>query len=309
MATVSSGCFGKLPLAGDFLRVNAGGPEVADLDQWIQEGLSAVKAKLGPAWDRAFDASEPKRFVYVPEKAERMLVGVIVPSRDQTGRRYPMCIFLRVERQGRSESAARLPAQCATFFEAALDLARGGWADGDAKAFLARVERLADAVGDPSAGRDDLVRRWETRTVADFSTALFGEASQERISALGNALDVLLPALRASGTTLGFGLKCPLSTDDLADVAFWCEFTARLAHRDLGDPFLFWSRSVLLASYRRPSPKVWLSFLDPTHDDEWWYDLAGARTAKPFASGHVTALLEEGSRSLASLLAAAEEDP
>ncbi len=309
------GCFGKLPIAGDFLRVNAGGPEAADLDQWIQEGLSAVKAKLGPGWERAFDASAPQRFVYVPDKAERALAGVMVPSRDQTGRRYPMCIFLRVERDGQSGASGWVAARYASFFEAAVELARAGWGDADAKGFLARVERLADRSVDASGARADLERRWEARTLGEFCRDLFGDEAGPRASALGGALDALLPALRADGAKPSFGLKYPLSNEEEADVAFWCELTSRLTRRDLGDPFLFWSsrpvprRCVLLASYRRPNPKAWLSFIDPAYDDDWWYDLAPTETGKPSSSGTVSALLEDRSRSLASLLAAAEVDP
>lgn len=289
MSETSVGCFGKLPIQGDFLRLNAAGSEVAELDQWVQEGLHTAKSKLGNRWEETFAASDPWQFVYTAEKADRFLVGVSIPSRDQSGRRYPLFLFLRVDRSRLPCPVYFAPMLFSSFWPAARELGRNGWAGLDGKTFLSRVERLPVAPGDAATVRTDFARRLESRSAPEFWTDLFGEARRDRLGALGRNLRGLTASLRATaGAKVGFGFTVPLSRDDDHegdDIPFWCELLGRAARRDLGDPILLWSRRpakghpTLWVSYRRPGPKTVLALIGAPVDDESWYDLAPERRA------------------------------
>jgi type VI secretion system ImpM family protein len=43
---LSAGCFGKLPIHGDFIRHNVG-PEVDKLDEWLQGGIVSSRTGRG----------------------------------------------------------------------------------------------------------------------------------------------------------------------------------------------------------------------------------------------------------------------
>ena len=289
MSEYSVGCFGKLPIQGDFLRLNAAGPEVAEFDQWVQEGLHAAKSKLGARWEETFDASDPWQFVYPAEKAGRFLVGVSIPSRDQSGRRYPLFLFLRVDRSQFPCPAYFAPMLFSSFWPAARELGQNGWVGLDGKTFLSRVERLSVVMGDAVTVRTDFARRLERRPAHEFWSDVFGESRRERLDVLDRNLRGLTASLRATaGATIGFGFTVPLSRDgeyEGDDIPFWCAVLGRAAQRDLGDPILLWSRRpakvrpALRVSYSRPGPKTVLALIGAPVEDESWYDLAPERRA------------------------------
>lgn len=80
--------FGKLPRRPDFLAVHTGHPVVQEFDRMLQEGLKEVAGT--PGWEAAYDAAPPVDFYYASRDGAWAFVGVLVPSRDQAGRRYPL---------------------------------------------------------------------------------------------------------------------------------------------------------------------------------------------------------------------------
>ena len=49
-----TGCLGKLPCHGDFLRLNAAHEELRWMDSWVRQGIAESYRILGPAWAPAF---------------------------------------------------------------------------------------------------------------------------------------------------------------------------------------------------------------------------------------------------------------
>src|SRR5580700_3030409 len=88
--------FGKTPRMGDFLRVGAGGPAGEALEQWVEQGLGLAEAKRGSAWPGIYAAGATYAFVFRPPRtsiAKEALVGVIKPSVDAVGRRFPLVVY------------------------------------------------------------------------------------------------------------------------------------------------------------------------------------------------------------------------
>ena len=83
--------FGKLPAHGDFVARGLSAEARDALDMWLSEGLAASRDALGPDFDDLYDRAPPWRFV-LPEDG---VAGVLVPSMDRAGRRYPL--WLAVE--------------------------------------------------------------------------------------------------------------------------------------------------------------------------------------------------------------------
>jgi type VI secretion system ImpM family protein len=83
------GFFGKVPSRGDF--VSAGLPRdfVSSWDTWISSSLPAAIAALGDGW---LDA--PVRHFQVAPKAfgADAVTGVLLPSVDKVGRRFPLTL-------------------------------------------------------------------------------------------------------------------------------------------------------------------------------------------------------------------------
>src|SRR5262245_45252092 len=89
--------FGKLPARRDFVRIGGSFP---GFERWLEEGLEATAARGGPL------PRMPVRF-YLPglgtargataaTATPNDLVGVLVPSRDQVGRDFPLALVQTV---------------------------------------------------------------------------------------------------------------------------------------------------------------------------------------------------------------------
>ena len=92
-ATAIAGLYGKLPAHGDFVRRALPKSFVDPWDAWLQAGIEASRAALGEAWDDAWREGPPWRFA-LPAGAcgPDAVAGVMVPSEDSVGRRFPLTL-------------------------------------------------------------------------------------------------------------------------------------------------------------------------------------------------------------------------
>ena len=107
-----TGCYGKLPIFGDFLRYNAGSAIVRALDQWFQEGIRNCEQTLGRSWGKEFAATAPLRFLFVSSQGGGALIGVFVPGVDKAGRRYPFVVFQEIDGVPSGETLSASAAGC-----------------------------------------------------------------------------------------------------------------------------------------------------------------------------------------------------
>ncbi|MCE9637035.1 MAG: type VI secretion system-associated protein TagF [Planctomycetes bacterium] len=80
------GCFGKLPVYGDFLSSGADSPEAEAFVTWLQEGAAASVVP-------SFAPDQVLQMLWQPVGARRTLAALLWPSQDAAGRRFPFAIF------------------------------------------------------------------------------------------------------------------------------------------------------------------------------------------------------------------------
>lgn len=88
------GLYGKLPIRGDFIRRGMPADLVAAWDRWASAGIQQAREQLGDvAFAEAWDEM-PHWCFALPEGAcgTAAIAGVMAPSRDAVGRRYPLLI-------------------------------------------------------------------------------------------------------------------------------------------------------------------------------------------------------------------------
>jgi type VI secretion system protein ImpM len=92
-AAAVAGLYGKLPAHGDFVRRALPKSFVDPWDAWLQAGIAASRDVLGDTWDEAWRTGPAWRFA-LPAGAcgQGAVVGVLVPSEDQVGRRFPLTL-------------------------------------------------------------------------------------------------------------------------------------------------------------------------------------------------------------------------
>lgn len=93
------GYYGKLPAHGDFVRSRADVAFVAAWDGWLQQGFAASRATLAADWESAYQNAPIWRFCFGPNICGRdPMIGVMMPSQDRVGRRFPLTVFHPVPR-------------------------------------------------------------------------------------------------------------------------------------------------------------------------------------------------------------------
>lgn len=88
-----TGLFGKVPAHGDFVRRGLPTSFVAPWDAWLQAGVARAREAKGASWTEVWDSAPAWRFA-LPAGAcgPDAVAGVMLPSEDQVGRRFPITL-------------------------------------------------------------------------------------------------------------------------------------------------------------------------------------------------------------------------
>lgn len=99
--TAGFGAFGKMPSAGDFFRFGLLPGFVTPWDNWLQRAMMAAQMALGGAWDGHYMSAPIWRFTLAAGLAgPQKMIGVLMPSVDRVGRRFPLTLAAPVATPG-----------------------------------------------------------------------------------------------------------------------------------------------------------------------------------------------------------------
>lgn len=106
MTVMGFGAFGKMPAVGDFFRLNAPSGFVRAWDDWLQGTMIAVSEALGAGWDAHYMSAPIWRFSLAAGLAgPQPVMGVLMPSVDRVGRRFPLTLMTPLPVTGADELA------------------------------------------------------------------------------------------------------------------------------------------------------------------------------------------------------------
>lgn len=91
--TVNIGIMGKHPGYGDFLRWGLSEPTVDHVMRWTDAVLPPLRDQMGEAWGVFWDEAQTLRFWIGRAVLGKTLIGVLKPSRDRVGRRFPLIML------------------------------------------------------------------------------------------------------------------------------------------------------------------------------------------------------------------------
>ena len=268
------GYFGKLPAFPDFVRQNAGGPLARALDTWIHEGVAHMNVQGGETWKSRFDAAAPKNFLFHVDDPSKFLVGILVPSRDKSGRRYPFSVFANVT-PGKNGQQVHLMAEAHAVF---LKAARRVFGDVNSAAEELRsgkVSALATALPQNLFECDRQYARFlELKKMSEFWAETLGDhAGQTRYLVMRNLLSALVPLRDKDLRKFELCLTVPIAPHASTQgfhIAVWLVLVRQFLQHPPGSIVAFWDaeRSGLQARlylfFRPPGPRYLACLLD--HD-------------------------------------------
>jgi type VI secretion system protein ImpM len=305
------GCFGKLPATGDFVRLNAGGEELALLDRWLGGAIDFARRSMGAHFEPYYQPAVGL-FVFRGEsKGEdgpaRGLVGAWASSGDNAGRLYPMVVFGSYDYGQLVGAGAALPIALWPLLVTAYEAATAGRSM-PVDAFLDRVSRIALPSLDDPEGAGAGYRAWlATQPMKALWDAGFG-TDASRFWVLQNILESVMPFRGQELPKTGLALRLPLGAGDAYAAAVWMDMTLRLSKWGRTLLNAFWTpQQTLLLHLGPPHVGSFREMIAPTGQAEHVADLCGPPTVEEQVSRqalgpHLEALVGRTDLSLASFL-------
>lgn len=286
--TLTAACHGKLPTHGDFVRLRAATPAGRVFDEWVQKGLYQARHQRRRELEAVYDDAAAIRFVFNTRGRTSPLLGVMKPSRDQSGRTYPFTVFVEAPIRTRAAQAwTYAPVQARPFLDDADRIVQqataGELSHRDA---IDRVQQLEPAFAISATRPPPYERYLHEQTMASFWTRLLGHFDDSRKYRLvDNLVKILNPVQGRANNLLAYGLQFPLGAGENGphDACFWLELCVRLLGRSTAGPTLFWRSEALPAHtappflilfMQPPRPSVFFHLLDATLQDDSICDLA-----------------------------------
>lgn len=318
--TNSVQCFGKLPIAGDFIRYRLGDEETKAFAAWVEKGqalVEAVRRGYRPLpGRRPSGESAPRRYRFALDQGlgRRIVLGILHESHDKGKlRRFPFAFFTTADAAPFRSRPGLIPIALGDTWET-MEARMGGLRDvADSEALFRKLEEVDIPVAEPSgASAANLERRLQDASAGDLWKRLFGSGDPQRKLLL---FDVLVRALGSAAKMRPeespVFLKLPLagSPEEVAlQSAFWVELLAGILRGGRKAPCLFLSapeasepaRSLHLF-FQRPDEKSFASLMCETHESEHVDDLTRKLSfgkSGPALGMNQRRLLEDGRASL-----------
>ncbi|WP_020655561.1 type VI secretion system-associated protein TagF [Massilia niastensis] len=234
------GYFGKVPARADFVKLAHDAAAISMLDQWLAQVMTLLPSDA--RWRLNYDAMPPVSFALVGPARRHAVAGHLVPSHDQSGRRFPFLATRTLEVDDPAAFVARCPLAFAPLWLFLEEICPQVLEGGDPAPHLQAIADSAIALGD----EDALARLLAAGTVGSLD-ALLGEGGRGGGAArLVLALGLLLqPVMHSQPAGLQKSLVLPLpgaARERHAVAAFWLELVAPFLRRSGFDLALFLTR-------------------------------------------------------------------
>ncbi|MCX7561650.1 type VI secretion system-associated protein TagF [Sulfitobacter sp. F26204] len=93
MGAAQIGIMGKHPGYGDFLQAGLSEQTVDAFNRWLDAILPPLRDQMGEGWGPFWDGAQDVRFWIGRAVLGCTVVGILRPSRDRVGRRFPLIIM------------------------------------------------------------------------------------------------------------------------------------------------------------------------------------------------------------------------
>ncbi len=275
--------FGKVPGRGDFIRSNHAPALLTTIDRWITRGIEAMADD--PRWQIVYDRAEAMRFAQLGVRSPVGLAGCLIPSRDASGRRYPLVTAAQLDIAKPLPFFARSPLALTRAWQRLEAAARRVQRAEDAAPVLVELGQTTVDVDDDVQAYDPPMRDFlELQSVQGLEQMLRQEGHAEldlRRSVLALGL-LLQPVPAASLSRLDKGLLLPLPHDALHRplvASLWLDLISGFLARgdfELGvfmPPADAAGPSVLRLGFEGSAPRTLHAVLDPAVGSQYFIDI------------------------------------
>jgi type VI secretion system ImpM family protein len=240
------------------------------LDRWLDSGWQAAHGLHGDAWDRAFAEGTTYGFLWSHgSKAGEVTCGVLAPSVDSIGRRYPFLVGSRLPSARLERGWSLMPLAAGAFLDEAHALMLETRASPLPVAELSqRLFHLVAPSSEDVDGADEAHTAWSAATSVEaaWSTIFSDEPLASAGRALGWVVEALRPWVGREWPATSLLLRLPMGEGGPAAAVVWFEIVRTILRWRQTVPTAFWAAegSSLLLGIGPPTPAML--------GELWWQD-------------------------------------
>lgn len=274
---VRTGFMGKIPTRPDFVRHQAGSPEIAQLDQWIHEGIAYLARRFPLDWKERLDGFAQICCYIGGDGSSPSLCGVIRASHDMSGRQHPFVDFAMC---GNSEPMRLLPYISYRFAGFYAQAGRLKALDGRVLDIESQTQRSNDLIRlipgfVETEAEGQRSANWAGRTGAEFWSSILPGA--DRITRLNFARDVMQTLRMAANRgpeRIAWGVRLPIpgGSASAAFISFWMSLFVAVLGNLKWRPYVFWNpeskaAASLTVYFRSPNASSFAQLISPETDE------------------------------------------
>ncbi|MFZ5891299.1 MAG: type VI secretion system-associated protein TagF [Myxococcota bacterium] len=279
---------GKVPARGDFVNLGAGGAVQSELDAFLTDNVEWTNERRGNSWHEGYERSPMQAFVF-GARGERgaasYCAGVLSPSRDAAGRRFPLCSAFPFAPSPALSAAPELtPLVLEAVWQAASELVQAIIADP-----MLDLSRQLDSARISEEPSLEEVGGWYGQWTRElpleelWSLLLPENTRRHPAELLYLVTETVRPCRGVERPTTPLSLRLPLGAAGGAALCFWLDWVRRVARWKSTIPNFFWSHDGAAGTTLLSlgvAPKSTLSELwSPTGQRDEICDLVAASTS------------------------------
>jgi type VI secretion system ImpM family protein len=239
--------FGKIPALGDFVRTSGASDEANAFETWLTRAMEDGEARGGTDFRTAYAAGAAHSFLWSGAlnggKARGVLAGVIVPSHDAVGRRFPVAVCAPLPVGAFAACPHLGPLVLHEFFHHARTAAQRAAVTRSAPEFNAQIAAVSPPSLDKAPASAAEYASWaKARRASDVWSELFPHADATFASQY--ALYMLVESTAAyrgqDAPPLSLGVRVPLGDDARMGAAMWVDLVRHAAGWKANVPSIFW---------------------------------------------------------------------
>lgn len=272
------GGFGKIPALGDFVRTPSPSNEMLAFEAWLTRAIETGEARPGTAFRDAFPHAAPHAFLWsgaLDKKLRGLLAGVIVPSHDGVGRRFPLVICAPIPSSALAGNPHAAPLVLHDFFHRAAAAASRAARMHSPAEFQAQVTSIAQPSFDDTTSSLAQYAAWTRGQRAHaIWESLFGADAEHASRYALYLLVEATAAYRGQDTPpTSLGVRVPLGRDVAITAAMWIDLIRHAAGWKTTVPSLFLPlatdapRALIQLGAEAPA-SVLADLYTPTNDSE-----------------------------------------
>lgn len=296
---------GKIPARPDFVRHNAGLPEIISLDQWMHEGIAYLARRFPSDWKERMEGFAPIYGYIGGEGSIPTWCGVICSSRDKTGRQHPFVDFATCSNAQAMKSLPYISLRFAEFYAQAGQLKKPNGEDLDIEGLAQKSKALIRSI--PTFVEADFAQQransWAGKTGVEFWSAILpGADVATRLNFARDVLQTLKMASSRGPERIAWGIRLPIpeGAASKAIVSFWMSLFVGVLRNQKWRPHIFWNPQnkvapSLTAYFRAPNASSFAQLISPESEEGGVVDVLH----RPLEN--LAAITSERLRSLAEL--------